>query len=335
MQLILNGDTRPIPFFVTSSTDHLSGITGGSPTVTISKNGAAFAAPSGAVGEVGNGWYTLTPGGADVTTNGILLLHATASGADPSDLKCQVVAFNPYDAAALGLSRLDAAVSSRMATFALPANFSTLAVDGSGHVTAGTVSDKTGYALTTGEHTAIAADAEAGLTAQGYTTVRAAKLDNLDAAVSSRMATFTLPTNFSTLVINGSGFVTASNGGGGGSGPTVQQIVDGVFEEMASAHLTTGSFGKLLNTLATLAIDGSGAVSVNNFAAGLLDLANGIETGLTLRQAMRVLAAAEAGVTSGAGTTEFQIAAAGQPQTPRIAATVDTIGNRSAVTLTP
>jgi hypothetical protein len=99
MQLILNGDARPILFFLTAAADHVSGITGASPVVTISKNGGAFAAPAGAVSEVGDGWYRLVPAGADVMTNGIFVLHASAEGADPADVKCQVVAFDPYDAA--------------------------------------------------------------------------------------------------------------------------------------------------------------------------------------------------------------------------------------------
>ena len=98
MQLILNGDTRPILFFMTQSADHISGLTGVAPAVAISKNGGGFAAPAGTVAEVGDGWYGLTPGGADATTNGVLLLHATATGADPADVKAQVVAFDPYAA---------------------------------------------------------------------------------------------------------------------------------------------------------------------------------------------------------------------------------------------
>ena len=98
MQLILNGDTRPIVFFMAQSSDHVSGLTGAAPAVTISRNGGAFAAPAGTVAEIGNGWYGLTPGSADVTTDGMLLLHATASGGDPADVKAQVVAFDPYAA---------------------------------------------------------------------------------------------------------------------------------------------------------------------------------------------------------------------------------------------
>jgi len=65
-----------------------------------------------------------------------------------------------------------------------PAN--KLATDASGRVTVGSNADKTGYTLTSGEHTQIQSDVQSGLTAQGYTTARAPKLDNLDATVSSR-----------------------------------------------------------------------------------------------------------------------------------------------------
>ena len=69
---------------------------------------------------------------------------------------------------------------------ATPAN--KLATDASGRVTVGSNADKTGYTLTSGEHTEIRSDVQSGLTAQGYTTARAPKLDNLDATVSSRAA---------------------------------------------------------------------------------------------------------------------------------------------------
>ncbi len=111
MQLILNGEARPIPFFIAAASDHVTGLTGAAPAVTISKNGGAFTAPAGAVTEMGDGWYSLAPAGADTTTNGVLLLHATAAGGDPADVKCQVVAFSPYDSGALGLADLAAVPS--------------------------------------------------------------------------------------------------------------------------------------------------------------------------------------------------------------------------------
>jgi hypothetical protein len=111
MQLILNGDSRPIVFAMVQAADHVSPLTGASPAVAIAKNGGAFAAPAGAVSEIANGWYMLTPAAADVATNGALILHATASGGDPADVKCQVVAFSPYDSGRLGLSALPAAAA--------------------------------------------------------------------------------------------------------------------------------------------------------------------------------------------------------------------------------
>ncbi len=68
-------------------------------------------------------------------------------------------------------------------------------------------------------------------------------------------------------------------------------------------------------------------------AAALLDLANGIETGLTPRQALRLLAAACAGKLSGAATTTIVIRNAVADGKDRITATVDADGNRSAITV--
>jgi len=65
-------------------------------------------------------------------------------------------------------------------------------------------------------------------------------------------------------------------------------------------------------------------------AAGLLDLAAGVETGLTLRQALRLLVAAEAGKLSGAATTTIVIRNYGDSKN-RITGTVDSDGNRTAI----
>jgi hypothetical protein len=81
----------------------------------------------------------------------------------------------------------------------------------------------------------------------------------------------------------------------------------------------------------TTAIDAVPTAAEN--AAGLLDLAAGVETGLTLRQAMRLLAAASAGKLSGAATTTITIRNAVADDKDRITATVDSSGNRSAITV--
>lgn len=85
-----------LKFFLTASSDHITGLTGATATVTISKEGAAFASPAGAVTEIANGWYKVAANATDTNTLGEILLHATAASADPCDLiAAEVVAFNP------------------------------------------------------------------------------------------------------------------------------------------------------------------------------------------------------------------------------------------------
>jgi hypothetical protein len=69
----------------------------------------------------------------------------------------------------------------------------------------------------------------------------------------------------------------------------------------------------------------------NEIAAALLDLANGIETGITPRSALKLMLSALAGKLSGAATTTVTIRNVGDSKS-RIVATVDADGNRSAVT---
>lgn len=64
----------------------------------------------------------------------------------------------------------------------------------------------------------------------------------------------------------------------------------------------------------------------------LLDLTDSIETGLTFRNALRAMAAALAGKISGGATTTITIRNAVADSKNRIIATVDSNGNRSAIT---
>jgi len=101
----------PLFFFLVLSSDHVSPATGLSPTVTLSKNGAAFGSPSGAVTEIANGWYQVAGNATDTGTLGDLLLHASVATADNCDLvAAQIVAFNPRNAN-LGLSNVTANVA--------------------------------------------------------------------------------------------------------------------------------------------------------------------------------------------------------------------------------
>ncbi len=97
---IKQGSLTPIPFFMVDVTDHIQGKTTAAPVVTISKAGAAFAAPAGTVAELTNGWYKLTPTAADTGTEGPLAIRATGTGADPRDFVIDIVARKASDVVA-------------------------------------------------------------------------------------------------------------------------------------------------------------------------------------------------------------------------------------------
>ena len=98
--------TYPLFFLMVDSTDHVTGKTGLTPTVTLSKNGGAFASASGSVSEVGNGLYKVAGNATDSNTVGELWVHATATGADPTDTSYTIVAYDPFDSVRLGLTAL-------------------------------------------------------------------------------------------------------------------------------------------------------------------------------------------------------------------------------------
>lgn len=109
----LSSTTYHIAFLMVDSADHITGKTGLTVTLTASKNATAFGAVSGAVTEIANGWYKWAANATDRDTLGSLALHATATGADPTDDLYEIVTVDPFAA-----------------------------------VTVTTMSDKTGYALT-------------------------------------------------------------------------------------------------------------------------------------------------------------------------------------------
>jgi len=75
---------------MTDSTDHVTGKTGLTLTITSSKAGAAFASISPTVTERSNGWYQVALTTSHTDTLGDFALHVTGSGADPADMLMQV-----------------------------------------------------------------------------------------------------------------------------------------------------------------------------------------------------------------------------------------------------
>jgi hypothetical protein len=171
-----NSTAHPIPFLMIASADHVAGLAGIVPTVTVSKDGGAFAAPAGAVTELAQGWYVLAGNAADRNTLGAFLLHATAAGADPCDAQYTIVGYDPFDGQRLGLAfapatgGLAATTGDAFARLGAPAGAS-IAAD---------IQTRSTYA---GADTA-----GTGTLLSRLTDGRATGLDNLDAPISGRSA---------------------------------------------------------------------------------------------------------------------------------------------------
>ncbi len=68
------------------STDHITGKTGLTLTITASKDGGAFGSIAPTVTERGDGWYALAMTASHTDTLGDLALHITGASADPADM---------------------------------------------------------------------------------------------------------------------------------------------------------------------------------------------------------------------------------------------------------
>jgi hypothetical protein len=209
--------------FMTDAADHIAGKTGLTLTITASKAGAAFAAITPTVTERGSGWYSLALTTAHTDTLGDLALHVTAASADPTDVLCQIVAGSldadvssrlatagytaPPTAAAVrteidaNSTKLDAAISTRLATagYTAPNNagIASILAAVDTEIAAILAAVDTEVAAIKARTDNLPADTAAALTAiSGYvdeiesrlTAGRAALLDNLDAAISTRLA---------------------------------------------------------------------------------------------------------------------------------------------------
>lgn len=294
-------------------------------------------------------------------TNGQLVVDANGR------VDVSKVAGTTQTARDLGL-QLDAAVSSRMATFTLPANFSSLSIDASGRVdlvkvlgaainalVSGRMDSSVGAmataVITSAAHAAGAIDAAAIATdAIGSAELAASAVTKIQAGLSTldapgvRSAVGLASANLDTQLVTIASYIDTE----------VAAILAAVDTEVASiladttniktrlpAALVGGrmdsSIGALVAAIITSAafavdaIDASAlkADAANEIADALLDRAAAVEA-LTPRQLLRLMAAVLLGKASGlAGTTAIYRDLADTKD--RVTATVDASGNRTAV----
>ena len=77
---------KNVMVLMVDSTDHVTGKTSLTLTITASKDGAAFASIAPTVTERGSGWYALALTASHTDTLGDLALHITGTAADPADM---------------------------------------------------------------------------------------------------------------------------------------------------------------------------------------------------------------------------------------------------------
>ena len=158
-------------------------------------------------------------------------LNAAGGAADPWSTALP----GAYSAGSAGFiigNRLDTNVGSRMATFTVPTNFSLLSISGTGGVTAGTVSDKTGYSLSTSQ--TFNTTGSIGSVVGSVGSVAGSVAGNVLGTVAS-------------VVGNLGGNVVGSVGSVVGSVGSVSNISN-IWDYLTANILTTNSIGLLLKT---------------------------------------------------------------------------------------
>lgn len=222
----------------------------------------------------------------------VFMVQGNASIA-PTPFEIQLVDVNLEDSVRLGLTSIPNTVAGATGGLIL---FS--ATSGGLNPTAGNVT--------------LAAATHAGVTIPNVTTV---------ATVNT--ATRCLLVDTATVTLNVSGTVAGSVASVTGNlSGTVANVALLLNSAIAPLSFQTGAIDA-----AVIATDAG-----TEIANAILDQANGIETGYTVRQAGRLLLSASAAKLSGALTTTIAIRDVGDSK-DRITATVDASGNRTAITL--
>ncbi len=256
-------------------------LTGATVTAYRALDNGSQAAATGTTTELANGQYRFNLSQADTNAeNGSYLFVATS--AVPVEKTVVFTSANPSDATAFGLSQLDAAISSRMASYTQPTGFlaatfpatvSSYAGGAVASVTAGvtvtTNNDKTGYTVSTvSDKTGYSLTAGTGLGNQtaNITGNLSGSVGSVTGAVGSVTSGVTVTTNndktgyslasgglaaVTTWTVGITGNITGNLSGSVGSvtaGVTLDSaerntLVDLVWDEAMSGHTTSGTYG--------------------------------------------------------------------------------------------
>jgi hypothetical protein len=217
--MLKQSTARNVMVFLTDSTDHVTGLAGATLTITLSKNGAAFASITPTVTDRSDGWYSVALTTAHTDTLGDLVLRATATGADPIDLREQVFAGLPGESVTVSSIGTDVITSTALAASAVTEIATGVRSELATELARIDVATSTRLA-TSGYTVPPTASANATAVRSELTT----ELGRIDVAVSTRLATsgYTAPDSAAT-------------------------IAGAVWDEVLSGHTTAGTTGKALD----------------------------------------------------------------------------------------
>jgi hypothetical protein len=335
------------------------------PDIRLKKNGSNWAQKNAAqtLSHEENGYYEVTLDATDTDTLGQLLLAVHESGALPVWHEFMVMPANVWDSM-FGADRLQVDVQEMAAGVVTATVIADNAIDAASIATGAITAAK--FAAGAIDAAAIAADAigaselaadavaeiQSGLaTAAALATVQA-DTDNIQARlpaalVGGRMdasvgamapdvvtasavaadAVAEIQAGLSTL--DGAGVRAAVGLAAANLDTQLAAIDDAVDTEVAAIKAKTDLLP------ASPAATGDAmtltAGERNAVADALLDRADGVETGVTVRQSLRLANAANGGKTNGGGTSTFNVRDLADTKN-RVVATVDADGNRSVVT---
>ncbi len=343
MRALKLSTAKNLVIFMVDSADHISGKAGLTLTITASKDGAnALSSISPSVTDIGSGWYSLALTTTHTNTIGDLAIHITGTGADPTDVLAQVVAYDPTDAVRLGLTALpNAAAEASGGLYTRGNGAGQITQDANGRIDAntkawaGTITTLSSGVPDVNVKTITAAIIAAGSFASGaldavWATTTRAITDKAGFALSTGGVQAIWDALTSALTTAGSiGKALADNITGNAYTRLGSPAGASVSADIAAVKVDTAAV-KLKTDLIPAAPAAVGDIPSAAANASAL-LGTDVETAVTLKQAMRLVLAALAGKVSGAATTTVTIRDVNDGKN-RIIATVDADGNRTAFT---
>jgi hypothetical protein len=319
-------------YFLVVGTDGITpatGEAGGQPEM--STNGGAWTSAGGVIGtlsHIGNGRYYADLSQAAVATAGDVIetRHKSATTAEIPGDTFQVVAFDPNDATALGLSNLNATVASRSSHTA--ADVWLLSSAHAAFSTAGSIGKFIADSLNLAETVMDAISAGVASLLGRLTSLRAGYLDNLSSGPVALAASLTaaydsLVTTIGTRLA-AEDYIAPDNA-------TITAI-----ETAVAALPDADAIATAVDTLLTdehgdgAWADSGAAPSASDVAAAVLEAI--VEGSYTLAHMIRGMASALMGKSSGGGTNTKRFRDMADT-TDRITATTDGHNNRTAVDL--